>query len=149
MGQVMEYRTKTQDDSACSASGWDGMEEVEPWGNEASPTLNVRAVEFIARPGKSEELLECLQGRVLELLKRKQGFAGAVILSSHKESRLMTVLSFWRTAGEATENHWENSRIVHQCLFHLIDVCSRVHTYEAAFSALPGFSKPGAGLLAC
>jgi hypothetical protein len=149
MGQVMEYSGKSQDGTARCATGWGGAADVESWENEASPALNVRAVEFIARPGKCEQLQECLQGSVLEFLKKKKGFAGAVILSSHKEARLATVLSFWQTAGEATENHWENSRVIHQMLFHLIDVCSRVHTYEAAISVLPGFAKAQAGLLAC
>ena len=149
MGHVLNYNKEALEETARRPRNWHGVSVVEPPVEEAVRLFNVRAVEFIARPGKSAALRECLRDNVLEHLKRRAGFSGAVILSSHKEARLLTVLSFWRTEGEATENDWENSRIVHQLLFQSVDVCARVHTYEAAIPTLLKSPESHEQLLAC
>jgi len=149
MGQVMDYSTEAEERTARRPQGWRGVTFAEPWEHAPAQTLNARAVEFIARPGKSVALQECLRGNVVEALGRRTGFSGAVVLSSHKEERLITVLSFWRTESEAIANNWEDSRVVRQLLFQLIDVCSRVHTYEAAIPTLPVGSGRRSELLAC
>ena len=93
--------------------------------------LNARAVEFIAKPGREQLLRNCLRREVSELLKRKTGFAGILVLTSHKEPRLIRVLSLWATEPQATENHWEDSPAVRKLVAALIDVRVKVHTYEA------------------
>jgi|SRR5579863_4315514 len=149
MGQIMEYSRKSIETPTQASRAWDGPQQAATWNDAASNVLNVRAVDFIARPGKAAELHACLNGRVLDSLKKRRGFSGAVILSSHKEARLLTVLSFWSTAGEAVENKWEEWQVVQQALVHLIDVCSRVHTYEAVIPANPGSVGSGTNALAC
>ena len=93
--------------------------------------MNARAVEFIAKPGREQHLRNCMRREVSELLKRKTGFAGIFVLTSHKEPRLIRVLSLWDTEPQATENHWEDSPTVRKLLATLIDVRVKVHTYEA------------------
>src|SRR5271165_2656041 len=93
--------------------------------------LNARAVEFIAKPGREQHLRNCMRREVSELLKRKTGFAGIFVPTSHKEPRLIRVLSLWDTEPQATENHWEDSPTVRKLLATLIDVRVKVHTYEA------------------
>lgn len=149
MGQVMQYSRKTNETPKQVSRSWDGPQQTAAWNDSPSVVLNVRAVDFIARPSRAAELHACLNGRVLDSLKKWRGFSGAVILSSHKEARLLTVLSFWSTAGEAVENKWEESRVVHEALLPLIDVCSRVHTYEAVIPANPGAVGSGTKALAC
>jgi heme-degrading monooxygenase HmoA len=104
----------------------------------ATPTLNARVVEFIAKPGKGQLLEDCVRGEIMEFLGRQKGFSGAIILNSHQERRLILVVSFWTTQRIAAENSWEKSRIVRQIAGSLIDACSRVHTYGAAFATLSG-----------
>jgi hypothetical protein len=102
--------------------------------------LNARAVEFIAKPGRVRELRNCLRKHIVGFLKRRSGFAGAFILASHKEPRLVLVLSFWNTEREAVDNSWEDAPAVRSRVSSLVDVCTKVHTYEAALadsSALP------------
>jgi hypothetical protein len=53
------------------------------------------------------------------------------VLTSHKEPRLIRVLSLWDTAPQATENHWEDSPAVRKLVAALVDVRVKVHTYEA------------------
>ena len=100
--------------------------------------LNARAVEFIAKPGKEQHLRNCMRREVAELLRRKTGFAGIFVLTSHKEPRLIRVLSLWDTEPQATENHWEDSPAVRKLVAALIDVRVKVHTYEAE---LPEFAE--------
>lgn len=100
----------------------------------ATQALNARVVEFIAKPGKGPLLEDCVRGEIMEFLSRQTGFSGAIILNSHQESRLILVVSFWTTQRLATGNCWEKSRAVRQMAGSLIDACSRVHTYGAAFA---------------
>lgn len=95
-------------------------------------TLDARAVEFIARPGKERELRECIRGKVIDSLRKRDGFAGACVLTSHKEPRLILVLSFWKTEQDATDIRWEETPGVRRLISPLADVCRKVHTYEAA-----------------
>jgi heme-degrading monooxygenase HmoA len=93
--------------------------------------LNARAVEFIAKPGREQHLRNCMRRDVAAILKRKTGFAGIFVLTSHKEPRLIRVLSLWDTEPQATENHWEESPAVRKLVAALIDARVKVHTYEA------------------
>ena len=104
----------------------------------ATQTLNARVVEFIAKPGKGQLLDDCVRGEIVEFLSRQSGFSGAIVLNSHQERRLILVVSFWTTERLAAQNCWEKSRVVRQTAGHLIDACSRVHTYGAAFAKLSG-----------
>jgi len=93
--------------------------------------LNARAVEFVAKPGREQHLRNCMRREVAAILKRQPGFAGIFVLTSHKEPRLIRVLSLWDTAPQATENHWEDSPAVRKLVAALVDVRVKVHTYEA------------------
>jgi heme-degrading monooxygenase HmoA len=93
--------------------------------------LNARAVEFIAKPGREQQLRNCMRREVAEILKQQTGFAGIFVLTSHKEPRLIRVLSLWATTAQATENHWEDSPEIRKLVTALIDVRVKVHTYEA------------------
>jgi hypothetical protein len=93
--------------------------------------MNARSVEFVAKPDKIGELRDCFRGPITEFLKRRRGFSGAVVLTSHKEPRLILVISLWRTERDATDNRWEETRVVRRMVGPLVDASSRVHTYEA------------------
>jgi heme-degrading monooxygenase HmoA len=114
--------------------------------------LNARAVEFVAKAGREQHLRNCLRREVADLLKCKTGFAGIFVLTSHKEPRLIRVLSLWDTEPQATENHWEDSPAVRKLVAALIDVRVKVHTYEAELpesaDAAPG-SGEMSGLRRC
>jgi hypothetical protein len=114
----------------------------------ATQTLNARVVEFIAKPGKGQLLEDCVRGEIMEFLSRQNGFSGAIILNSHQERRLILVVSFWTTQRLAAENCWEKSRVVRRTAGSLIDACSRVHTYGAAFAKSSGVNYENAGVWA-
>ena len=72
-----------------------------------------------------------MRREVAEILEQQPSFAGVFVLTSHKEQRLIRVLSLWDTAPQATENHWEDSPSVRKLVAALIDVRVKVDTYEA------------------
>jgi hypothetical protein len=101
------------------------------------PMLNARAVEFIAKPDRARDLQDCIRGPVMEFLNRQPGFSGAIVLASHKEPRLVLVLSLWETEKQAVNNRWECANIIPELVESLIDVCRRVETYEAILPQSP------------
>jgi hypothetical protein len=100
--------------------------------------LNARGVEFIAKPGRMQDLRNCIRAKVMDYLKLAHGFSSAVVLTSHKEPRLVLVLTFWQTEMQAKNNCWEHAPVVRKLVQPLIDVCSKVQTYEAAVPQPPG-----------
>ncbi|MFZ0580098.1 MAG: hypothetical protein WAN72_02450 [Candidatus Acidiferrales bacterium] len=99
--------------------------------------LNARAVEFIAKPGRVDHLRNCIRQEVADLLQQQIGFIALLVLTSHKEPRLIQVLTFWDTAGQSTENSWEELPAVRRIVSPLIDVRGKVHSYEAALPESP------------
>jgi hypothetical protein len=99
--------------------------------------LNARAVEFIAKPGRVQHLRNCIRQEVADLLQQQIGFIALLVLTSHKEPRLVQVLSFWDTAGQSKENRWEELPAIRRILSPLIDVRGKVHSYEAALPESP------------
>lgn len=132
------------ENSFLSAGIWNSLETPKTQREIVSETLNARLVEFIAKPGKVELLEGFVRGQVMEFLSRQRGFAGAIILNSHQEQRLILVVSLWTTKRMSEENCWERSRVVRQAADCLIDVCSRVHTYQAGFAKAPAAEQESA-----
>lgn len=99
--------------------------------------LNARAVEFIAKPGRVHHLRNCIRQEVTDLLQQQIGFIALLVLTSHKEPRLIQVLSFWDTAGQSSENRWEELPAIRRIVAPLIDARGKVHSYEAALPESP------------
>jgi hypothetical protein len=135
MRHLMEIEAARLEGVVCNSDPWEARTGLAPNESLEFRTLNARCVEFVAQPGKIQELRNCVQGRLMDYLKKQRGFAGAVTLSSLKEPRLILVMSLWRGEKDAG-NRWEMSAAVLRLISPMIDVCTRVHTYEAA---LPSF----------
>ncbi len=127
------------EDVVCNSDPWEATTKLTSTIDGRSQVLNARSVEFIAQPGKIRELRNCIQSALMDHLKKQRGFSTAIVLVSHKEPRLVLVMTFWKTEKDATGNRWESSAAVLKLIAPLIDVCSRVHTYEAV---LPDVSDP-------
>jgi hypothetical protein len=147
MNQHSETEMMTIEEVACNSEGW--RANLDSDGNSGLVTLNARAVEFIAKPGRIGDLRVCIRENVMEFLKLQRGFSSAIVLTSHKEPRLILVLTFWRTEKAATDSHWENARAVRKMLGSLIDVCTKVHTYEATLPKLSAAELPEIDLQVC
>lgn len=137
MSQRCASRLVTTEEFPGASDGWSEEAPLEPVTSLGRPMLNVRAVEFVAKPDKASDLQVCIRGPIMEFLEHQPGFRGAMVLASHKEPRLILVLSLWKTEKQAVENHWECANVMPEMVASLIDVCSRVHTYEAFLANSP------------
>jgi hypothetical protein len=106
--------------------------------HRAQVASNIRAVGFIAKPEVANELARCLEGPLVTLLREMPGFQGAVILHSHKEWRNVTVLTLWKTENQAMQTCWEDLTKVCDLVYPLVDVCTRVQTFQGTFAQACG-----------
>ena len=147
MRQPAETESVQIESVVCNFNPWEAT-PLAPNGNLGVRTLHARSVELIAQPGKIRELAGCARGSLMDHLKKQRGFGGVIVLNSLKEPRLILVMSFWKAEKDA-ETRWESSAAVLQMVSPLIDVCTRVHTYEAAMPSLPDARLPVAVTAVC
>jgi hypothetical protein len=136
MNHAIDSEMITIEEVIGNSDGW--RLNLEPNANSGFQTLNARGVEFIAKPGGIQDLRNCILDKVMDYLKLGNGFSSAVVLTSHKEPRLVLVLTFWKTETQARNNCWEHAPAVRKMVQPLIDVCSKVQTYEAAIPKSSG-----------
>ena len=120
----------TVQDVICRVEHW--KPKLESQSNSGFRMLNARAVEFIAKPGKVRQLQYCIREGIMRVLKNRVEFSSALLLTSHKEPRLVVVLTFWISKEAALNNHWEETAEVRQMVSPMIDKCCNVHSYEAS-----------------
>lgn len=149
MNRSVELHMTTIDDVVVSSNSSRLEAAVPSRSNVGASMLNARAVEFIAKPGRVRELRNCLRRHTVGFLKRRNGFAGAFVLASHKEPRLILVLSFWNTELEAVNNAWEDAPAVRSRVSSLVDICRKVQTYEAALANSSALLTEGTGIAVC
>ena len=115
---------------------------IEPARRSAQAASNIRAVGYIARPESIQELTTSIKGQLINMLREMPGFSGAVILHAHKEWRNVTILTFWETETQARNICWEALPSVEKLIYPLVDVCTKVQTFEGT---LPDASGSCAG----
>ncbi len=131
----------------CKAENWKPKLELQ--GNSGFRLLNARAVEFIAKPGKIRQLQCCIREGIMRVLESHREFSSALLLTSHKEPRLVVVLTFWNSKEAALNHRWEESVEVRRMVFPMIDKCCKVHSYEAALPESPAMDIGCGGNQAC
>lgn len=93
-------------------------------------------IEFVAKPDKARSAPALLPAAITGALQDVTGFAGCLVMVSHQEARLITVVTFW-TGNDSQRSCNENLRWVRALLSNYFDRCLRVHTMVAH---LPCFS---------
>jgi hypothetical protein len=99
--------------------------------------LNAETIEFIGKPGKTEELRTFLRDNVTPLMQKRAGFINTILLTSQSEPRRLVAITFWRTFEEAENAMWEEIPLLEQILEPLVDSCSRVQSFRVAGSHGP------------
>ena len=92
--------------------------------------VNARVVEFIAKPGKTDELRGLLCQAVTPLLRDRIGFIRSIVLTKHEEPRRIVVITFWSTEERTVSDPWEEIPLVREILSPLIDAWTRTRTYK-------------------
>ena len=105
-----------------------------PFEDAVATKANARAVEVVAKPGKTDELVDLLCQAVTPLLRDRTGFIRTIVLTMHEELRRVAVITFWNTEEAMVHDPWEEIPLVREILSPLIDVWLRTQTYKVDFT---------------
>jgi len=101
-----------------------------PFEDAVAIKLHARAVEFIAKPEKTDELRALLCNAVTPLLRDRTGFIRSMVLTTLEEQRRVVVITFWSTEERTVRDTWEETPLVRELLLPLIDAWSRTRSYK-------------------
>ncbi len=93
-------------------------------------------VEFVAKPQEAHRVEATIPAAIAGALKDVDGFAGCLVMVSHHEARLVTVVTFW-AGNDRAKCCSQNVRWVHALLAPYLDRCLRVQTMAAHLPVLP------------
>ena len=89
-----------------------------------------RLVEINTKYGKTREVADVIQERVLPILKKQQGFIDEIVLLSTSELNRILALSFWKTAEDAELYRREQFLKVEELLKPMLEVAPKIHTFD-------------------
>ena len=96
--------------------------------------MYTRIVEITSKSGKSRELCDTIEEKVVPILKRQTGFVDEVVLVSDTDSNQVLGLSFWNSKEDAERYHREQYPKVHEMLEHLMDTEPTIRTFDVQTS---------------
>src|SRR5258708_13224033 len=96
--------------------------------------MYTRIVEITSKSGKSRELCNTIEEKVVPILKKQTGFVDETVLVSDTESNQVLGLSFWNSKEDAERYHREQYPKVHEMLTHLIDTEPPIRTFTVQAS---------------
>jgi hypothetical protein len=98
--------------------------------------MTALTVEFVAKPQEAHRVEATIPAAIAGALKDVDGFAGCLVLVSHHEARLVTVVTFW-AGNDRAKCCSQNVRWVHALLAPYLDRRLRVQTMAAHLPVLP------------
>lgn len=93
-----------------------------------------RVVELTSKPGKSRELSNTINEKIIPILQKQDGFVDEMLLVSNAEPDRVLALSFWKTKEDAERYHRDQYKNVTETVRHLLGSepfirAFDVHTY--------------------
>ena len=92
--------------------------------------MYTRVVELNTKPGKTRELCDTINEKVLPILKRQPGFVDEMVLVSDTESNRVLGLSHWNAKEDAERYHREQFPKINEMLSHLTEAAPVVRTFD-------------------
>jgi len=89
-----------------------------------------RVVEVNSKPGKSHEVANAINEKVLPILRKQSGFLDETVLTSETEPNRVMALSFWKTKEDADRYQREQFAKVTEILSSLIESPPTVRTFN-------------------
>jgi heme-degrading monooxygenase HmoA len=89
-----------------------------------------RVVELTAKTGKTKELANTLNDKVLPILKKQKGFVDETVLVSDAEDARVLALSFWNTREDAVQYQRAEYQKVHETVRHLLEAEPVIRTFD-------------------
>lgn len=109
---------------------------------------NARVTEFIAKPGRTEELRAHICQSVTPLLREQSEFISTIVLTSDEEPRRVVAITFW-CPEEPACGVWEQNSLVRETLSPLVDVWPRGGTYKVDLTETIEIDDEAMSLVAC
>jgi heme-degrading monooxygenase HmoA len=89
-----------------------------------------RVVELTTKSGKSKELANIINEKVVPILKKQRGFVDETVLVSDTELTRILGLSFWNTREDAERYHREQYPNVLETVRRLLETEPLIRTFE-------------------
>jgi heme-degrading monooxygenase HmoA len=89
-----------------------------------------RIVEVTTKPGKSNEVANAINEKILPFLRQQPGFLDETVLTSETESNRVLGISFWKTKEDAERYSREQFPKVNEILADLIETTPVVRTFH-------------------
>ena len=89
-----------------------------------------RIVEISTKPGKSNEVANAIDEKVLPFLRQQPGFLDETVLTSETESNRVIGSSFWKTKEDAERYSRDQFPKVNEILTDLIETTPIVRTFH-------------------
>src|ERR1700687_3363270 len=89
-----------------------------------------RVVEVNSKPGKSHELANTINEKVLPILRQQAGFIDETVLTSETEPNRVMALSFWKTKETAEPYQREQCAKLTEILSHHLESPPAVRTFN-------------------
>jgi quinol monooxygenase YgiN len=89
-----------------------------------------RVVEMTAKTGKTQELANTIQEKVLPILRKQAGFMDETVLTSDTESNRVVGISFWSTKQDAERYHREQYPKINEMLSPFLESAPVIRTYN-------------------
>jgi quinol monooxygenase YgiN len=89
-----------------------------------------RVVEINSKSGKSHELANTINEKVLPILRQQTGFLDETVLTSDTESNRILALSFWKNKDDAERYHREHFARISEILSNLMENPPVVRTFN-------------------
>ena len=96
--------------------------------------MYTRIVEITSKSGKSRELCNMIEEKVVPILKKQTGFVDETVLVSDTESNQDLGMSFWNSKEDAERYNHEQYPKIHEMLTHLIETESAIRTFDVLAS---------------
>jgi quinol monooxygenase YgiN len=89
-----------------------------------------RVVEIDTKPGKSHELANAINEKVLPILRQQTGFLDETVLTSDMESNLVVAVSYWKSKDDAERYEREHYNRIKEILSNLMETSPTVRTFN-------------------
>jgi heme-degrading monooxygenase HmoA len=93
-------------------------------------SMFTRIVEVTTKPGKSNEVANAINEKILPFLRQQPGFLDETVLTSETESNRVLGISFWKTKEDAERYSREQFPKVNEILANLIETTPMVRTFH-------------------
>ncbi len=96
-----------------------------------------RIVELSSKPGKSHQLAETINDKILPILKKQKGFVDETVFVSDEENNRVVALGFWNTKEDAEQYHRAEYQNVNEKIRHLLESEPVIRTFNVHSSTSP------------